>query len=509
MPIAEMDIDLAVESEDPLVLKLDKQGSIAQCNDSLSTLLEYQRHELIGKNWFSLCLAPERRTTNEAIFRRALTTRAAGRTAFVAPIQSKSGRQYALTWYIEPLFNNDQLTDTTLIGLQPTGCPSPADQQALLQSLAQKQAVLDNADEAIISIDTDGLITDVNKSTEKIFGYTQEELIGRNIRCLMTDPDRSQHDGYIKRFLDTGEARIIGTGREVTGLTKDRSEVLIELRVTEIQVNGKRSFTGVLRDITQLRRTETQLREQTEELLLTRERLAHLDRLHIAAEMSTGIAHELNQPLSAIAMYAQAAKLQLESAAPDTTLSLEAISRIDAQVQRATGIIRDLRRLVSKQAPEYEPVDINALITSTVELASTGPNMRQIHIACSLSSRPPMAEVAYSQIQQVLLNLINNARDALNNSNTDDRRIVISSSVEATNIKVSVRDNGDGVSIQHADKLFEPFYSTKDLDQGMGMGLAISRSVIQSHGGRLELNREYQSGAEFFFTLPAKAGRAG
>ncbi len=498
---AQVSISAIEELPGPLVVVLNEDGCIEQINSSLSTLLEYQPHELMGENWFALCLPPEGRAADEAMFRQMLAGRASSATSRVSRIQSRSGRQYNFAWHIEPIFNKDQRTDTILTSQYTTGQRS-MDHETLLQSLAQKQAVLDNAVEAIINIDTNGLITDVNKATEKIFGYASEELLGENIRRLMSKSDRSRHDGYIKRFLETGEKRIIGTVREVTGLTKTGSEVLCELRVTEINVNGKLSFTGVIRDITNIRAAEVKLRNETAELMLTRERLAHMDRLHIATEMSTGLAHELNQPLSAIAMYTQASKQQLESDAPDTQLLLDTLSRIDAQTQRAGNIIRGLHGLINKHTTERRPVDINVLITSTVELAKTGHNMRQIDIACSLSSARPTISVVYSQIQQVLLNLINNARDALIDSKTVDKRIVIGSSADAIKLTVTVSDNGDGVSSHRARKIFEPFYSTKDPHQGMGMGLAISRSLIGLHGGVLELNPQYTSGAEFFFTLP-------
>lgn len=492
----------------PLVVILDNRGCIEQINDPALALLEYDKQELLGENWFSRCVPVDWRVASENIFRQILDKGIQESAFSVLPVQSKSGKQYNLTWYSELTFSNDRTTGTILTGVH-TKETSTTESNTLLQVAARGQAVLDNAAEAIINIDANGIITDVNKATEIVFGYEASELIDHNIRCLMSEPHRGQHDHYIKRYLKTGEKRIIGTGREVTGRKKDGSAVILELHIAEINVHGKRSFTGVIRDVSERNSTRQQIKTNAEELHQTRERLAHMDRLHIASEMATGIAHELNQPLAAIAMYAQACRRLLESGKSDTEILLDTLSRIDNQAQRAGAVIRNLRALVSKQTPEHQLEDINALIKNTIELALTGIDTQQITIDCRLSSTVPKIDLIYVQIQQVLLNLINNARDALSDSPILDKRIVVSSSSDTTHVKVSVADNGDGITGKHAADIFTPFFSTKDADKGMGMGLAISRSIISDHQGVLELNTQYKSGAEFIFTLPIKPSREG
>lgn len=488
----------------PLVVILDNLGHIKQINNRALTLLEYGEQELLGEYWFSRCVPVDWRIPGENILLQILDKGIQDSAYSVLPVQSKSGRQYNLTWYCELTSSKGHTTGAILTGVH-TKKPSTTESNTLLQSAARSQAVLNHTAEAIINIDANGIITEVNKAAETIFGYQASELIHHNISCLMPEPHHGQHDHYIKRYLETGEKRVIDTTREVTGLKKDGSAVALELDIMEISVHGKRSFTGVARDVSERNSTRQQLKINADELHQTRERLAHMDRLHIATEMATGMAHELNQPLAAIAMYAQACRRLLESGKADTKILLDTLSRIDIQAQRAGTVIRNLRTLVSKQTPEHQLEDINVLIKNTIELALTGIDTQQISIDCQLSSTVPKIGLVYAQIQQVLLNLINNARDALTDSPILDKRIVVSSSSDAKHVEVSVADNGDGISSKHAADIFTPFFSTKDADKGMGMGLAISRSIISDHKGVLELNRQYKLGAEFIFTLPIKS----
>lgn len=495
----------------PFVVLLDNQGCIRQLNSSACRLLEARPEEIMGKVWFSLCIPEAWRAFAIKVFRQTLAKGLQDPAFYItAPLQSASGQQYRLDWYVEPLFDNEGISGAILTGLHAgSEAAGSAEDDVFLQATAQNQAVLDNAAEAIINVDIHGTITGANKATASIFGYTIDELIGQNINSLL--PEANGHSGKIPEAVgsQSGPALSPIKGRELTGHRKDRSEITLELYVTEVNVHDKTSYTWVIRDVSERRATELQLRQNTEELQLTRDRLAHLDRLHIAAEMSTGIAHELNQPLAAIAMYAQACRRAAQNSYADNELLLDSLSRIDEQAQRAGEVIRSLHSLVSKQKPRRELSDINELLHNTVELARMNIDAHGIAIEYQLSGHLPKIRVVYPQIQQVLLNLIRNACDALSASRVKDKKIAIASELDnGSQIKITVRDNGDGVAIKNAARVFEPFFTTKNPDHGMGMGLAISRSIIESHGGVLKINTNYKLGAEFFFTLPIAASKA-
>ena len=232
-----------------------------------------------------------------------------------------------------------------------------------------------------------------------------------------------------------------------------------------------------------------------------RDHLAHLDRLHIASEMSTSIAHELNQPLTAISMYAQACRNLLKKGPLDNQALLPTLSRIDKQAQRAGKIIRNMRTLVGKQSPHHQLTDINTLIENTIELAQVDVECRAIRFECDFSEQLPMMEIVLGQIQQVLLNLIRNACDAMINTSAEQKCIRITNENQPSGfITIRVSDHGIGINRDHSDKLFRAFFSTKSY--GMGMGLAISHSVISNHGGEMKINHQYRDGAEIMFTLP-------
>lgn len=490
------------ELPNPIVLILDTAGDIEQINNSGCKLLGYHRNALIGQNWLSYCLPEPWRTRIRLVFDKLISGATEELAYYVAAVQTQSGRQYTLSWHSEPRFNREGVITGTLNTGMHIADSVLAQQDALLQSAARNQAVLDNAIEAIISIDDHGVITHVNKTTGKIFGYRENELVGKNIRCLMPAPHAAKHDSYIDRYLKTGEKKIIGIGREVVALRKDGSEVPVDLTVTETTVNGKRCFTGIMRDISERKIAEQRLKKSEEETRQACDRLAHMDRLHIATEMSTGIAHELNQPLAAISLYAQACQSLLRNGALDADKLLHTLSRIDSQAQRAGNVIRGLRALVSKQKPHHEVMDINRLIQATVEMAHVGIDSQGMVIECHLAPALPRVDIVPEQIQQVLLNLIRNACDAMATNQPTDKLVTITTrrNTDKDFVTVAVRDQGSGIHKLHTDRILQPFFSTKKT--GMGMGLAISLSIVNNHGGDLTLNRHYQRGAEFSFTLP-------
>ncbi len=483
----------------PVALLIDTAGRIRQINASGCELYNSTCSDLIDTNWFDHCLPEAWREGARHIFMRLIASASDGASYYICPALTSTGESPVLSWHLKVYIDRGG----HVAGVLVTGvriAENTAETNFLLQSAARNQAVLDNAIEAIISTETDGVITYANRTCETVFGYHEQELIGNNISCLMPQPYRSNHSDYVRHYLESGEKHIIGITRELNALRKNGSTVPIELTVTEINVNGIPSFTAIIRDISERKIAERRLKSSEEETRQVRDRLAMMDRLHIASEMSTGIAHELNQPLAAISLYAQAGRNQLRNGDSDPETLTQILTRIETQALRAGDVIRQMRSLIGKQESRYEPSDINKLIESTVELAQVDSDARQVRIDCYLDTKLPQRKIVRTQIQQVLINLIRNACDAMHAMPSSQRLIAITSSVSGSTVTIAVSDHGPGVEKCYLDRIFQPFFSGKP--SGMGMGLAISQTIIKNHGGDLQLNRHYREGAEFRFTLP-------
>lgn len=360
---------------------------------------------------------------------------------------------------------------------------------------AQFQALLDAAVDAIVLIDERGSILAFNRSAESLFGYTAAEVTGHNVRMLMPEPYRAEHDEYIQRYLESGEARIIGIGREVTAQRKDGSCFPIDLSVGEIADDtGPARFVGIIRDLTERKVVEQEIVEQ-------RERLAHLTRLGTIGEMTTAIAHEINQPLTAISTYAQASERLLRSGTSDKAELASTLHKIGEQARRAGEVIRHLRRLVKQRDSETEIADLNELIHDLLHLARVDTRAQGLSIRTELADRLPAIEVDGIQIQQVILNLIRNAVDAMAEWRADDTLIIQSVALDKNWVEVRVIDSGPGIPNQVLERLFEPFVTTKP--DGLGVGISICRSILNSHGGELYFDRNRPAGTVARFTLPA------
>ena len=361
-------------------------------------------------------------------------------------------------------------------------------------SFQEFQALLDAAVDGVILIDHQGSVQAFNRAAERLFGYPAAEVLGTDVSILMAEPDRTTHDGYLARFLKTGAPHIIGAGREVEGRRKDGSVFPVFLSVGAVEGADPTRFVGFVQDISFRRRAE----EETHRL---QERLTHVSRLATVGEMSAGIAHELNQPLTAVANYAQACDRLLGLADPDITEVREALRQITAQAVRAGDIIRRLRMLARNDVAKREPTDINQLVAQLTELIQLDAKARQVQYTLDLAGALPQAEVDRAQIQQVILNLVRNAFEALAERSAEAGEVTVRTRLLSEgDIEIAVWDNGPGVSPAIAPRLFDPFCSSKP--NGTGLGLAISRTIVKSHQGSLDYRPNVPSGACFVVKLP-------
>lgn len=489
------------------------------------------------------------------------------------------------------------------------------------------QALLDACVDAVIIVDHRGVIETFNPAAERLFGYAADEVVGRNVSLLMPEPDRSRHDGYLRRYVETRQPHVIGIGRLVDAQHRDgttfpaslaigqiggtepprfvgflhdlserrgherqiaRQEALLreaqriaqmgnfevheparpgdhgsaefqrilglapdtpislralsrrlrpadrerfesalrqlpldsapaemnaeyqllrddgELRHVHLNLHAARApegairYVGTLHDITDRRRAQDTMRE-------TQERLTHVARLSTMGEMTNGLAHELNQPLTAIAMYAQAAERLMMQAHPGEEEVISALHHIAAQALRAGEIIRRLRAMVRNRETREEVVDLNELLRGLVILADADARLHDVHLKLDLSTAPLKVMADPIQLQQVLLNLVRNAIEAVQDLDTPRRTVNLCTAIRpAGDAEVSVIDQGPGVDPGIRDRLFDAFFTTKP--EGTGLGLAISRSIIENHGGRLAQRPNEPFGSCFYFTLPALEG---
>lgn len=361
-------------------------------------------------------------------------------------------------------------------------------------SVAEFQAIMDAAVDGVVLVDHRGLIQAFNRAAERLFGYPAAEVLGANISILMAEPDRGAHDGYIARFLETRVPHIIGRGREIEARRKDGSLFPVFLSVGAVEGSEPPRFIGFVQDISFRRRAE----EDTHRL---QERLTHVSRLATVGEMSAGIAHELNQPLTAVANYAQACDRLLGMPDPDIEEIREALKQITTQAVRAGDIIRRLRALARNDVIKREPTDINVLMGELMELIQLDAKTHDVHYRTDLAAQLPQVEVDRAQVQQVVLNLVRNAIEALAETTRTPRQITVRTRELADRtVEITVCDNGPGVSQTIAPRLFDPFCTSKA--HGTGLGLAISRTIIKSHQGSLDYRPNTPCGACFTVRLP-------
>jgi two-component system, LuxR family, sensor kinase FixL len=381
---------------------------------------------------------------------------------------------------------------------------NPAPTPAVAES--RFNALLDAAVDAIILINPRGEVTRFNLAAEKMFGYREAEVRGRNVSMLMPEPYRSQHDGYLDRYGRTGERRIIGIGREVMAQRKDGSTFPIDLSVGEFLTStdaheGRRAedgvsehgFVGIIRDLTE-RKAQTR---EAEEL---RMRLTHVGRIGTLGEMVSGIAHEVNQPLTAISNYASACRRMVGAGTIDGPELSGTLEKIGAQAERAGQVIRGLRALVRRRDEVRAPLDCNQLIREVSKLVDFEIRQAGFRLLLDLPEGLPVAVGDAVQIQQVVLNLVRNGLDAMLERAHGDT-IEIATSAADGSVQIRVRDSGPGVGAAASERLFEPFFTTKA--QGIGLGLSICKSIVTSHGGTLTAETAPGGGAQFRVRLPA------
>jgi len=356
------------------------------------------------------------------------------------------------------------------------------------------RSILATVPDAMVVIDEAGGILSFSAAAEKMFGFSEAEVMGENVSVLMPSPDRERHDRYMGNYRATGQRKIIGIGRVLTARHRDGYTFPIELSVGEAKVGEQRIFTGFIRDLTERQHAENRLQDLQSEL-------AHVGRVSEVGTLASALAHELNQPLTAIANYCEGAR-DLLGGNPDAeslAMAREALDEAAQQSVRAGQIVRRLRDFITYGHTERKVERLPRLVAEANALALVGSREHGIEVDVELAPGADRVLVDRIQVQQVLLNLIRNAIEAMIDSPV--RQLTITAAPEGNGmIEVSVADTGKGIPPDSVAQIFQPFVTSKE--QGMGIGLSICRTIIEAHGGRIWFEPGRAGGTTFHFTIP-------
>lgn len=471
------------------IFMVDPAGRIMTWNNGAERIFGWGAEDILGRQ--VAILHPhgaDRDAVSQADFDRAL---AEGRQAIEAWQARKDGSEFLADIAITPLYDAaGQLRGFAKVVHDVTD--RRAAERALEKREGHLQSILATVPDAMVVIDDHGIIISFSAAAERLFGYLEAEVVGANVSMLMPNPDRDRHDSYIRRYLATSEPHIIGIGRIVTGLRADGSTFPMKLSVGEALGEGQRLFTGFIQDLTERRDFEAQLEQVKSELI-------HVSRLSAMGTMASTLAHELNQPLTAIASYGEAVDEMLDGEElPDRALLKEAFSEMAAQSIRAGAIVRRLREFVAKGELAKTVEDLPALVNEASALALVGSREKGVTAKFFYAPEATPVLVDKVQIQQVLINLMRNAIEAMEASPVRSL-IVATTLIDPETVQISVKDTGPGIAADIRERLFEAFASTKS--SGMGLGLSICRTIIEAHGGRIRAREADGGGTEFLFTL--------
>lgn len=481
-----------VSSSDDAIVGKTLDGIITDWNRGAQTIFGYAAEEIIGKP-VAILLPPGLETEEENILARIRTGERIDN--FETRRRRKDGVVIDVSVTISPVFDEKgRLVGASKVARDISVAKKA--QAALLEREAHLKSVLDTVPDAMIVIDTRGIMQSFSATAEKMFGYSAAEAVGKNVSILMPEPYAGQHDAFLARYLATGERRIIGLGRLVVGLRKDGSTFPIELSVGEMRSGDRRFFTGFIRDITEHQQTQQRLQDLQAELIF-------MSRFMALGEMASTLAHELNQPLTAVASYLNGARRLLDRGRPEDQAQIAAaIDSAAEQALRAGQIIKRLREFVARGESDRHAEDLRKLIEEASALALVGAKGSGARVSFFFDPRVHLVMVDKIQIQQVILNLMRNALEAMQEMTGGLKELHISTrALDQQMVEVAVADTGPGIAPEIMARLFQPFVTSKP--HGMGIGLSISRTIVEAHGGTLTAEAAPGGGTIFRMNLRA------
>jgi two-component system sensor kinase FixL len=464
-----------VESSDDAIIGKDLAGTILSWNHGAERMYGYSAAEAVGRH-IGLIVPPHALAELTSILERV----AAGtRVRHCETVRlTKEGHLLDVSLSVSPILGEQG----QIIGASAIARDISAEKKSvrdLQESEERLRSILESAVDAIVVVDSRGRMEMFNPAAERLFGYTAQEACGQNVTLLMPPPYRDEHDRYIASYLQTGIAKIIGIGRQVTGRRKDGSTFPVHLSVGEMVIGGERKFTGLLHDLSGRVRIEEQMREQ-----------ASLVRL---GEMAAVIAHEVKNPLAAIRGAIQVIGTRLTPGGREASVIGDIIGRIDALNQ----LVKDLLLFARPNRPNPRPVDISMLVATTATLFRQDSAHREVEL--TVSGHAPFVMADPDQLQIVFLNLFINSAQAMR----ERGMITVALTAEAGCCRAAVGDGGPGIPLEVLAKLFTPFVTTKA--RGTGLGLSTVKRLVEGQGGRVEVECPPEGGTVVTISLPLAA----
>lgn len=489
-------MEAVMDAEVDGIIVIDSDGIVQTCNRACEIIFGYPAKAVIGRNVSMLMPSPDRERHDSYLerYKRTGERRIIGIGREVLG-QRRDGSTFPMDLSVAEVHRGEE---RFFVGTIRDITARKQAEEKLLEREARLRSILDTAPDAIVVIDEEGAIESFSASASRLFGYEPEEVVGQNVKVLMPAPYREEHDSYLKRYHETGERRIIGSGRIVVGLRKDGTTFPVELTVGEIRIKGERRYTGFLRDITERQAHEQRLYELQAEL-------AQVARFTNMGAMASAFAHELSQPLGAAMNYMNAVRRMVDDGVGDSDRAKKGIGYATGEIARAGEIIQHLRQFIQKGRTKRSWENPGKLIEEATALALVGSGKARIKTHLEFESHLPPVQIDRIQIQQVLINLIRNAVEAM--ETTDRRELTISvNPVSEESIEIAVSDTGPGLPPEVEAKLFTPLVTTKE--NGMGVGLSICRTIIRAHDGELRAEPNPGGGTTFRFTLPLESQAA-
>ncbi len=471
------------------MLIIDHEGKIVLVNPALEKLFGFGRTEMLGQTIEILVPARLRHAHvgQRADFFSQPRPRAMGGGAELMALH-RDGREFPVEVSLSPL--QSSLAQPLVLATIHDITSRKAAEAALQESEARMRAIFETAVDAIITIDERGIMERLNPAAQALFGYSEAEAAGQNVSILMPAPHRAAHDGYLEHYLDTGEKKIIGKGREVEGLRRDGTLFPMDLTVTEMKLGNRRMFTGMVRDITARKLAEQHNRALMQEISSANEELTNFAYV---------VSHDLKAPLRGIGSLADwlatdYAEQFNDEGKEHMRLLINRVHRMSSLID---GILQYSRVGRVREAPL--PVDLNQLLVDVVDLLAPPPRFR-ITVAPAL----PTVQIEPTRIQQVFHNLISNA---IKYMDKPDGVIEIGCEDDGSHWRFSVRDNGPGIETRHFERIFQLFQTlaSRDRVESTGVGLALVKKIVEMYHGQIWLESAMGAGTTFWFTLP-KAG---
>lgn len=474
------------------VMIVDSNLRAIDCNTSGLKLLGLSDVAELPEGMPEACVAQSHRSG----FRKSITrlfdaTEGDHGDPFEVRLELPDGRLMLAECILAPLVNGRGETDAIMVSFLDV-TPLRTAENHLKQAASILKSILTTVPDAMVVIDENGIVTSFSATAEKMFGYDQDEIIGQNVKILMPMPYKTEHDNYLRRYKDTGEKRIIGIGRTVDGCKKDGTIFPLRLEVGEAKIGDERYFTGFIVDLTEKKQTEAELQSLQADL-------AHASRLSAVGTLASSLAHEINQPLTAIANYLSAARDMMDGdLAENREFLREALEESVTESLRAGTIVRRLREFVARGEINRRVLSIAQVVEDATVLGMVGAQEKGVQFSINIAPNTNHVFVDRVQIQQVMVNLMRNAIEAMADSLQKKLHISVISG-DNDKVEIAVSDTGSGIDQEMADRLFDPFASTKG--EGMGLGLSICRTIIEAHDGTIRAEPNPGGGTIFRITL--------